>query len=100
MIFADVVTGVLLLFGAFFFLAGTVGIVRFPDTLSRLHAVTKADNLGLGIIVFALVFQANSIVAALKLLLIWSVVLLGSATTCILVAGASRRRDEEGERAR
>jgi multicomponent Na+:H+ antiporter subunit G len=33
--------------GVFFFLAGTVGLVRFPDPLSRLHALTKADNLGL-----------------------------------------------------
>jgi multicomponent Na+:H+ antiporter subunit G len=33
--------------GAFFFLAGTVGLLRFPDTLTRLHALTKADNLGL-----------------------------------------------------
>jgi formate hydrogenlyase subunit 3/multisubunit Na+/H+ antiporter MnhD subunit len=37
-------------FGAFFFLAGTVGLLRFPDTLTRLHALTKADNLGLGLI--------------------------------------------------
>ena len=35
--------------GAFFFLAGTVGLLRFPDALSRLHALTKADNLGLGL---------------------------------------------------
>ena len=36
--------------GVFFFLAGTVGLLRFPDTLTRLHALTKADNLGLGLI--------------------------------------------------
>ena len=34
--------------GVFFFLAGTVGLLRFPDSLTRLHALTKADNLGLG----------------------------------------------------
>jgi multicomponent Na+:H+ antiporter subunit G len=33
--------------GAFFFLAGTVGLLRFPDSFTRLHALTKADNLGL-----------------------------------------------------
>ena len=31
--------------GAFFFLAGTVGVLRFPDVYTRLHAVTKADNV-------------------------------------------------------
>ena len=33
--------------GAFFFLAGSVGLLRFPDLFSRLHALTKADNLAL-----------------------------------------------------
>ena len=37
-----------------FFLAGTVGLLRFPDTMTRLHALTKVDNLGLGLIVLAL----------------------------------------------
>ena len=40
--------------GVFFFLAGTVGLLRFPDTLTRLHALTKADNLGLGLVVLGL----------------------------------------------
>ena len=37
--------------GVFFFFAGTVALLRFPDSLSRLHALTKADNLGLGLVV-------------------------------------------------
>ena len=40
--------------GVFFFLAGTVALLRFPDSLSRLHALTKADNLGLGFVVLGL----------------------------------------------
>ena len=41
--------------GTFFFVAGTVGLLRFPDSLSRLHALTKADNLGLGLVVLGLI---------------------------------------------
>ena len=37
--------------GALFFLAGSIGVLRLPDLLSRLHALTKADNLGLGLVV-------------------------------------------------
>ena len=44
-------TVVLVSAGAFFFMAGTIGLLRFPDTLTRLHALTKVDNLGLGLIV-------------------------------------------------
>jgi len=51
---ADVFSVVCIAAGAFFFLAGTVGLLRFPDTLSRLHALTKADNLGLGLVILGL----------------------------------------------
>ena len=45
--------------GAFFFLAGTVGLLRFPDSFTRLHALTKADNLGLGLVVLGLLPQVG-----------------------------------------
>jgi multicomponent K+:H+ antiporter subunit G len=44
-----VVSGALLV-GAFFTLVGSIGLLRFPDFLSRLHAPTKATTLGLGAI--------------------------------------------------
>jgi multicomponent Na+:H+ antiporter subunit G len=84
-------TVLLLLAGAFFFMAGTLGVLRFPDLLSRLHAVTKADNLGLGLIVAGLALQSQTLLAALKLLLIWLLVLIGSSVNCYIVANASER---------
>ena len=75
--------------GAFFFLAGTVGLLRFPDALSRLHALTKADNLGLGLIVFGLLFQAGDPLAALKLIAVWLLTLLAGGTVTQLIARAA-----------
>lgn len=80
---------VLFICGAFFFLAGTVGLLRFPDVLTRIHALTKADNLGLGFTVFGLVLLADSWTARLKLLLIWALVLGAAATTGHLIARAA-----------
>ena len=80
--------------GAFFFIAGTLGLLRFGDTLSRVHALTKADNLGLGLIVLGLLPLADSPADALKLLVIWALVLLGGTTAAQLVAGAVRREQE------
>ena len=80
-----------MLAGAFFFIAGTLGLLRFGDTLSRVHALTKADNLGLGLIVLGLLPLADSLADALKLLLIWALVLLGGTTAAQLVASAVRR---------
>ncbi|MBV7697333.1 monovalent cation/H(+) antiporter subunit G [Streptomyces sp. TRM70350] len=43
----DVFTAVLFLTGAVFCLLGALGLLRFPDTASRLHAAAKAQTLGL-----------------------------------------------------
>ena len=55
-------------------MAGTVGLLRFPDALTRLHALTKADNLGLGLVVIGLLPRAASVLVALKLIGIWLLV--------------------------
>ncbi len=76
----------LLVAGAFFFFAGTVGLLRFPDVYSRLHALAKADNLGLGCVLLGLALQADSLAAAFKLLLIWPLVLAASACVSFAIA--------------
>ena len=77
--------------GAFFFFAGTVGLLRFPDTLSRLHALTKADNLGLGLVVLGLLPRAEGPFGALKLIAVWLLALLAGATVTQLIARTARR---------
>jgi len=79
----------LTLLGMPFFLSGTVGLLRFPDVYTRLHALTKADNVGLGLVTIGAMLQSQSWVTALKLLLIWLLILLTSAISCHLVARAA-----------
>lgn len=68
-----------------------MGLLRFPDVYTRLHALTKADNLGLGLMVLGLALQAGSWAVALKLVLIWLLVLAASAAASHLVARAALR---------
>jgi multicomponent Na+:H+ antiporter subunit G len=89
----DLLTIVAVSAGVVFFLAGTVGLLRFPDTLTRLHALTKADNLGLGLVVLGLLPQVASLQNALKLVCVWLLVLLSGATVSQLVAQAARREE-------
>ena len=77
--------------GAFFFFAGTVGLLRFPDSLTRLHALTKADTLGLGLVALGLLPRADSALSALKLIVIWALVLLSGASASQLIGRALRR---------
>ncbi|HEY8008814.1 MAG TPA: monovalent cation/H(+) antiporter subunit G [Methylocella sp.] len=78
--------------GAFFFFAGTVGLLRFPDALTRLHALTKADNLGLGLVVLGLLPRVENLLAAFKLVAIWALVQLAGATVAQLIGRAVRRK--------
>ena len=90
----DAFTVVCVLAGAFFFLAGSVGLLRFPDALTRLHALTKADNLGLGLVVLGLLPRVETLRGGLQLGLIWLLVMLCGATVSQLVARAARREAE------
>ncbi len=78
----------LLLSGAFFFLVGSLGLLRFPDTPTRIHALTKVDNLGLGLIVLGLLPGAASFTVAGKMLVIWLLALAAAALAGHLVASA------------
>ena len=86
MTLSDYLSATLLISGAVFYLAGTLGLLRFPDIYTRLHALTKADNVGLGLMVAGLAMQAESWAAVGKLLLIWLLVLLAGAGVSYLVA--------------
>ncbi len=86
MTIVNFLTVVLVSLGAFFFLAGTLGLLRFPDTLARLHALTKADNLGLGLIMLGLLPHVAWPFGALKLVVVWVLVLVASASTSQLIA--------------
>lgn len=81
-----------LIVGGFFFLAGTVGLLRFPDVYTRLHALTKADNVGLGFVMAGLAIQSGSWLVAGKLFVIWLLVLLAGASVAHLIARRALQR--------
>lgn len=82
----DVLTVILVTAGCLFVTAGTVGLLRFGDLLQRLHALTKADNLGLGLVVLGIVLQTSNPAVAVKLVLLWVLALLAAATNSALLA--------------
>jgi multicomponent Na+:H+ antiporter subunit G len=92
----DIFTIVMVGFGAFFFLAGTVGLLRFPDTLTRLHALTKADNLGLGLLALGLLPWTATILGALKILSVWILVQFAGSTVSQLIARLAQRERPRG----
>ena len=85
----NTLTVILLLTGCFFFLAGTVGLLRFPDLYCRLHALTKADTLGLGFVAAGVALQLGVWHEILLLVVLWLLVLGAAATICHLLASGA-----------
>ena len=93
----DLLGWIFIVLGVFFFLSGTLALLRFPDLYTRLHALTKADNLGLGLVAAGLALHTLSWVFAMKLLFIWLLVMLASASVSHLIARAGRTTERQSE---
>ncbi len=89
----DSLAWLLMIFGLLFFITGALGLIRFPDIYSRLHAVTKTDTLGLGLLAAGLAIKSESVSTALLLLFIWLLVLASGAVSCQLLARYSLESD-------
>lgn len=93
---AEAAAALLLAAGCGFYLAGTVGLLRFPDALSRLHALTKADNLGLLLVCAAMAMLAGSLRVTLLLGVVWLLGLLAATVSAHLIARRAADADGSG----
>jgi len=66
----EVFAAILILLGCLFCLVAAVGLVRLPDTLTRMHAATKAGTLGAGMIMGAVALLFGDIGTVLRALLV------------------------------
>jgi multicomponent Na+:H+ antiporter subunit G len=72
----DVLSWICLVGGGFFCIAGGVGVLRLPDFFSRLHASGVIDTLGAGLILLGLLLQTDSFAVAIRLVLIFVLLLM------------------------
>ena len=93
----SMLTVLLCLVGAGFFFAGSFGMVRLPDVLTRLHASSKADNVGLAFVLTGVALEAGSTATAAKLVLIWLPLVVSSATSSTLIAQRAFSNHEQME---
>lgn len=84
----DIIGLVFLFFGLGFFVIGVVGIMRFPDAFSRLHASGKVATVGvIGILIGASFLLAG---AALKALALGAFLLLAGPVASHAIATSAR----------
>lgn len=78
--------------GLLFFVSGSIGLIRLPDLFSRLHALAKADNVGLAFIMLGVASIETGPANLFKLILIWFLVLASSAVSAHLISRHAIRR--------
>lgn len=83
------VAPVLLVAGCFFCFAGGVGVTRFPDFFTRMHAAGVSDTLGAGLIIVALMLFSMDFNDVIKLALILAFILITSPTSTHALAKAA-----------
>ncbi len=88
---AEYIAAFLLILGSLFCLVAAVGVIRLPDTLTRMHAATKAGSLGAGLVALshAVFFQDPGIF--LRAGFIIALLLLTAPVAAHLIARASYR---------
>ena len=91
-ILLDIVSWSLLLTGAGFAVIGTVGLLRFPDVYSRMHAAGITDTLGAGLILAGMMIQAGFTLVTVKLFLILVFLMFTSPTSTYALANAAYSR--------
>lgn len=81
---------ILTISGLFFFIAGTIGILRMPDVFSRIHAAAKCDSLGAGLILAALILKGGFNSGMIKLLFIIGFLWVTATTAASAISSAAR----------
>lgn len=85
----DIFSWLLLVSGGVFVIISTIGMLRFPDFFTRLHAASIADTLGSMLIIAGLILQVGFDFIAIKLLLIFFFVLFTTPTAAHALAKAA-----------
>jgi len=76
----DGLSWLLLVSGSAFCLLGGIGLVRFPDFYTRIHATGLTDTMGAGLVLSGLMLQAGWTLVSVKLVFILAFLLVTSPT--------------------
>ena len=77
--------------GVFFLLTSAIGLIRFPDIYTRMHAAGKCDTLGSLLVLTGLAAYGGLVLASVKLLIVALFIFVTSPTATHAIARAAKR---------
>jgi multicomponent Na+:H+ antiporter subunit G len=87
----DVVSAIFLAAGGLFVLSGGLGLLRFPDFYTRIHAAGITDSAGAGLILLGLLMRTTAWETGVRLVIILIFLVLTGPTATYVLAFAARR---------
>ncbi|MCG8315000.1 MAG: monovalent cation/H(+) antiporter subunit G [Pseudomonadales bacterium] len=90
MFILDIVSSILLIAGVFFGLSGAIGLFRFPDFFTRVHAASVTDSLATLLIICGLLLQTSFDLNTAKLIFILAFLMITSPTASHALAKSAR----------
>jgi multicomponent Na+:H+ antiporter subunit G len=88
-IFILISSGLCLFIGSFLSISGGVGILRFPDFYTRMHAVGVTDTLGTAMILIGLMILSTDLLVFAKLVIVLLLTFITGPTTSHVLAKAA-----------
>ncbi len=86
--------------GLFFFFVGVVGLIRMPDVFTRMHATTKCDTMGAGLVFLGLIIWQGASFVSISIVLILLFVWITNPTAAHAIAKSAYKelKRREGTR--
>jgi multicomponent Na+:H+ antiporter subunit G len=72
--------------GLFFYFVGVVGLIRMPDVFCRMHATTKCDTMGAGLVFIGLIIWQGATFISLNILVVLLFIWLTNPTAAHYIA--------------
>jgi multicomponent Na+:H+ antiporter subunit G len=85
----DIIGGGLAIAGALLAILGAVGVLRFPDVYTRIHAASITDTGGATLMIFGLCLIAGLEAVTLKLVIVWFLLMLTTPTAAHALGNAA-----------
>lgn len=89
----EIVSSFFLIIGAFLMLVAALGIVRFPDLYTRMHAASKSMSLGLGFMLVGAVTYFATPLIALKAIAVILFIFLTMPVASHMISRVAYRRN-------
>lgn len=91
----EIITAIFFLFGSFFILVSAIGLIRFSDIYSFMHATTKATSFGLLLIILGVGIFFNTGNVWLKAVLVIFFIYLTAPLASHSVAQSNKKKQKK-----